>query len=63
MRNHLTTQEWIITFIILFVIQFTTHLKAVANGMVYNQIMNERNINMRKLLEKMKEDAEKKKDD
>ena len=61
MGKHLTIQEWIIAFIILMVLQFTTHLKSVANGMLYNQVMNDRNIDMKKILKKMRKDAKKKK--
>ena len=51
--THLELVQQIIMFVIVFVLQLTTHIKAIADGMVYNQLMND-NKDFKKFIEKIK---------
>ena len=46
-------------FIIMFLIQFITRTKAVADGMVFRQIMVDNKMDANDIVERMKEDIEK----
>ena len=62
LMKYLTTVEFVLTMLLLMGIQFITHLKSVADGMVMNQLMN-KNMNFTKLIKKIKEEAIKAKEE
>ena len=56
--EYLTWQKMSIIFVVLFLIQFITRTKAVADGMVLRQLMVNYNLKANEIVEKMKEQAE-----
>jgi len=67
MGEHLTWTELIIMYVIMLCIQFITRTKAVADGMMFRQIMLENDMEANEFLklmnDKVKEIKEVKKDD
>ena len=61
MGEHLTWGKMFIMFIIMFLIQFITRTKAVADGMVFRQIMIDNKMDANDIVKKMKEEIEKSK--
>ena len=59
MGEHLTWSKMAIMFIVMFLIQFITRTKAVADGMVIREIMMDLNIKANDVVQKMKEDTKK----
>ena len=57
MGEHLTWGKLVVMFIILLGIQMITHVKAVTDGMAFNQMLND-NPRIKKMLDKIKEDTE-----
>ena len=53
MCSYLSCGQFIIMYLVVLGIQFTTHIKAIADGMVYNQLMND-NKDFKKFIEKIK---------
>ena len=58
MGSHLDTGQFIIMFIVIILLQFVTHIKAIADGMIYNQILNE-NKDFKKFINKIKRKSKK----
>ena len=61
MGEYLTWGKMFIMFIIMFLIQFITRTKAVADGMVFRQIMIDNKMDANDIVKKMKEEIEKSK--
>ena len=59
MGEHLTWIELGLMFIIMLCIQFITRTKAVADGMMFRQIMIENNMETNDFLKHMKREADK----
>ena len=59
MGEHLTWTELAIMFVIMFGIQFITRTKAVADGMMFRQIMIENDMETNDFLKHMKKEADK----
>ena len=53
--EYLTWQKMSIIFIVLFLIQFITRTKAVADGMMFRQIMIDSQVDANNIVKKMKE--------
>jgi len=62
MGEYLTWGKMFIMFIIMFLIQVITRTKAVADGMVFRQIMMDNQMDANDIVKKMKEEIEKNKD-
>ena len=58
--EYLTWQKMSIIFIVLFLIQFITRTKAVADGMMFRQIMIDSQVDANNIVQKMKEVYDKK---
>ena len=58
MGEYLTWVQFGIMFIVLFIIQFITRTKAVADGMVYRQIMMDHKLKANDIIEKIKEQVD-----
>ena len=58
MGQHLNWIQFIVVFIMLLSIQFITRLKAVADGMVFRELMVDHNMKANDIVEKIKEQAE-----
>lgn len=56
MGSHLEWREFVVVFIIILGLQFITHIKAIADGMLMNQIMNENNKDFKKFIKKIKQE-------
>tara|TARA_Y100000310_G_scaffold74118_1_gene70250 strand:+ start:220 stop:435 length:216 start_codon:yes stop_codon:yes gene_type:complete len=64
MGQYLTWIKLGIMFILLFGIQFVTRVKAVADGMVFRQLMEHHGMKANEIVQKIKEEADQmKKDD
>jgi hypothetical protein len=50
-------------FIVLFIIQFITRTKAVADGMMFHHLMEHHNLKANEFIEMMKREADKIKND
>jgi hypothetical protein len=59
MGEHLTWTELAIMFVIMFGIQFITRTKAVADGMMFRQIMLENDMETNDFLKHMKKEMDK----
>ena len=59
MGQHLTWIELGIMFAIIFLIQFITRTKAVADGMVFRQMMIDLNCDANEIAKKMKDEVDK----
>ena len=53
--EYLTWQKMSIIFVVLFLIQFITRTKAVADGMMFRQIMIDSQVDANNIVKKMKE--------
>ena len=62
MGVHLTWIEFGIMFGVILVIQLITRAKAVADGMMFRQIMIDNQLDANDIVKKMKEEIEKNKD-
>jgi len=58
MGGHLTWIQMIILFVILFIIHFITRTKAVADGMVFRQIMIDNTIDANEIVRKLQDDMD-----
>ena len=59
MGQHLTWIELSVMFVIMFGIQFITRTKAVADGMVFKQMMVDLDCDANEVVERMKNDVDK----
>tara|TARA_Y100000310_G_C20352562_1_gene655083 strand:+ start:195 stop:479 length:285 start_codon:yes stop_codon:yes gene_type:complete len=62
MGEHLTWSELGLMFIVMLCIQFITRTKAVADGMVFREIMIDNQIDANEVIQKMKKQAKKDRD-
>jgi hypothetical protein len=53
--EYLTWQKMSIIFVVLFLIQFITRTKAVADGMMFRQIMIDSQVDANDIVKKMKD--------
>ena len=53
MGSHLEWGQYIIMFAIILTLQLTTHIKAVADGILFHQLMND-NKDFKKFIKKIK---------
>ena len=53
MGSHLGWVEFVIMYLVILLLQFLTHIRAVAHGMMYNEIMN-KDKDFKKFLKDMK---------
>ena len=60
--DYLTWMQFGIIFVMLLCIQFITRTKAVADGMMFRQIMLDNQVDANDIAKKMKEEIEKNKD-
>ena len=58
MSQYLDWTKMIIMFILLFGIQWMTRIKAVADGMVFKELIEHHDMNANEIVQKMKEEAE-----
>ena len=58
MGEHLTWIELGVMFVVMFLIQFITRTKAVADGMVIRQIMVDNQLSANEIIEQMKQEAD-----
>ena len=58
MGEHLTWPELGLMFVVMFIIQFITRTKAVADGMMFRQMMVDLNVDANEIVKKMKKEAE-----
>ena len=58
MGQHLNWIQFIIVFMMLLGIQFITRIKAVADGMVFRELMVDHNMDVNEIVQKIKEQAE-----
>ena len=56
MGSNLTWIQMIILFVILFIIHFITRTKAVADGMVFRQIMIDNAVDANEIVRKLRDD-------
>ena len=56
MGEHLTWIELGVMFVVMFLIQFITRTKAVADGMVIRQIMVDNQLSANEIIDKMKKE-------
>tara|TARA_Y100000034_G_scaffold38791_1_gene47750 strand:+ start:271 stop:471 length:201 start_codon:yes stop_codon:yes gene_type:complete len=63
MGQHLSWSELALMFIVMFGIQFITRTKAVADGMMFRQIMIDNKIDANEIVKRIKDDADKMKRD
>tara|TARA_Y100000034_G_C6685417_1_gene301505 strand:- start:345 stop:653 length:309 start_codon:yes stop_codon:yes gene_type:complete len=59
MSQYLDWTKMIIMFILLFGIQWMTRIKAVADGMVFKELIEHHDMNANEIVQKMKDEAEK----
>ena len=58
MGQYLDWTKMLLMYLMLFVIQFITRTKAVADGMVFRQIMIDNNIDANELAKRMKKEVD-----
>ena len=58
MGQHLNWIQFIIVFMMLLGIQFITRIKAVADGMVFRELMLDHSMDANDIVQKIKEQAE-----
>ena len=56
LREHYTWQQFVIIFVVLLGIQFVTHIKGVAHGMMLHQFMVEGQHDMMKYIDKIQKE-------
>ncbi len=59
MGEYLNWIQFGIVFVVLFLIQFITRTKAVADGMMYRQLMVENEWEVNEVIQKIKDEADK----
>ena len=59
MGQHLTLMELCVMFVVMLGIQFITRTKAVADGMMFRQLMIENDMETNEFLKHMKKEADK----
>ena len=59
MGEYLSWEKLGIMFIILFLIQFITRTKAVADGMMFRQMMIDNQVQANEIIRRMKEESDK----
>ena len=63
MGEYLTWVKFGIMFVVIFIIQFVTRAKSVADGMMYRQLMVENEWEVNEVIQKIKDEADKAKKD
>ena len=58
MGKHLTWIELGVMFVIMFLIQFITRTKAVADGMMFRQMMEDHSVDANDIVKKMKQEMD-----
>ena len=58
MGQHLTWIELCVMFVVLLGIQFITRTKAVADGMMFRQLMLDNQIDANEIIKKLKEESD-----
>ena len=58
MGQHLTWMELCVMFVVMLGIQFITRTKAVADGMMFREMMIDLDVDANEIVRKMKEEAE-----
>ena len=58
MGQHLTWIELVLMFVVMFGIQFITRTKAVADGMIFREMMIDLDVDANEIVRKMKEEAD-----
>ena len=58
MGEHLTWPELGLMFVVMFVIQFITRTKAVADGMMFRQIMMDNQVDANEVVKMIKKEAD-----
>ena len=58
MAEYLNLVQFIITFVAIFSIQFITRIKAVADGMMFRQLMTDYEMDANDIVQKIKEQAQ-----
>ena len=59
MGEYLSWMQMITMFIVMFLIQFITRTKAVADGMMFRQMMIDSQVDANEIIRKMKKDMDK----
>jgi len=59
MGQYLDWTKMIIMFILLFGIQWMTRIKAVADGMVFKELIEHHDMNANEIVQRMKDEVEK----
>ena len=59
MSSYLSLGQFIVLFIVMALLHIVTHIKAVADGMLYNELIHNHDIGLDKLLNKWRKQAEK----
>ena len=59
MGQYLDWVRMIIMFVLLFSIQWMTRIKAVADGMVFHQLIEHHNIDANEIVKRIKDEADK----
>jgi AMMECR1 domain-containing protein len=59
MGEYLDWMKFGVMFVVILIIQFVTRTKAVADGMMYRQIMIENHMDANDIIQKIKEEADK----
>jgi len=59
MGEYLSWTEFGVMFVVILIIQFVTRTKAVADGMMYRQIMIDNQMDANDLIQKIKEETDK----
>ena len=63
LKGNYNWTQFIIVFIILFGIQFITHIKAVVTGIMLHQMMEEKDHTVMKFIKQLEKRTDKEKDD
>jgi hypothetical protein len=58
MGAHLSWSQLGIMFVVMFLIQFITRTKAVADGMMFKQIMVDNQVDANEIIKKIKEESD-----
>jgi hypothetical protein len=59
MGEYLSWGQMSVMFVVMFLIQFITRTKAVADGMLFRQIMIDNQVGANEIIQKMKKDMDK----
>ena len=63
MGEYLNWVKFGIMFVVIFIIQFVTRAKSVADGMMYRQLMVENEWEVNEVIQKIKDEADKARQD